>query len=137
MLFDALDAGSYDVEIDVPVDFEIAPADTNRKAVTVTVGNTTDVQFAIVSTLVATDTVDVSASGASFTPGSVTIDAGSTVRWTKGTNPHTVTPDGHTEWSEATLDSTGETFLHTFTTPGTFPYHCEVHAGMTGTITVQ
>jgi plastocyanin len=31
----------------------------------------------------------------------------------------------------------GHTFLHTFPAAGTFPYHYTIHAGMTGTITVN
>ena len=29
------------------------------------------------------------------------------------------------------------TFSHTFANPGSFPYHCNFHSGMTGTITVN
>jgi plastocyanin len=31
----------------------------------------------------------------------------------------------------------GATFSQTFTTAGTFPYHCNIHSNMHGTITVQ
>ena len=52
---------------------------------------------------------------------------------------HTVTPDGHTEWARWETTSTGQSFEHTFNTPGTYDYYCEPHRGMgmTGSITVQ
>ncbi len=52
---------------------------------------------------------------------------------------HTVTPQGHTEWSAANLSSNGSTFVHTFDTPGTYAYYCQPHLGqgMTGTVTVN
>ena len=31
----------------------------------------------------------------------------------------------------------GTTFSHTFNTAGSFPYHCNIHAGMTGTVVVN
>ncbi|HTM57849.1 MAG TPA: plastocyanin/azurin family copper-binding protein [Candidatus Udaeobacter sp.] len=33
--------------------------------------------------------------------------------------------------------SNGTTFSHTFNTAGSFPYHCTIHSGMTGTIVVN
>jgi Copper binding proteins, plastocyanin/azurin family len=35
------------------------------------------------------------------------------------------------------LTTTGKTFQHTFTTAGTFPYFCQVHPGMAGTVIVK
>jgi plastocyanin len=75
----------------------------------------------------------------SFSPGSVTIEAGSTIRWVNGGNVvHTITPDGHSEWETATLQGEGEVFEHTFEDEGTFAYFCEPHqaVGMSGTIHV-
>ena len=135
ILFDALVPGTFDVGIELPADFEVAEGDTVRKAVTVTAGVTTDVQFGIVSTL--QPATEITASGSSFTPADVTVEPGTTVRWIKGSNPHTVTPSGHNEWTEVTLDQTGETFEHTFDNVGTFNYLCEIHDGMTGVIRVQ
>lgn len=79
-------------------------------------------------------------SGTSFTPSTVTISVGTTVRWTNNDGvDHTVTPDGHNEWQRWETGSSGETFEHTFNTPGTYDYFCEPHQGlgMTGTITVE
>ena len=75
-----------------------------------------------------------------FSRPNLTISAGTEVRWVNaGVMLHTVTPDGHSEWSAANLATTGATFTHTFDTPGTYEYYCEPHlgSGMTGTITVN
>jgi plastocyanin len=71
-----------------------------------------------------------------FDPGSVTIDAGSTVTWTNtGNATHTVTSD------DGAFDSgnlaSGDSYSFTFDTPGTYNYHCAIHPNMTGTIVVN
>lgn len=75
-----------------------------------------------------------------FQPATVTIPPGTTVRWRSTSSvEHSVTPDQGTEWQGTDLDSSGDTFEHTFMTPGTYPYHCVYHLaqGMTGTVVVQ
>lgn len=87
-----------------------------------------------------TGTVEVTLQSDAFAPAQVTIEAGTTVRWINGgAVQHTVTPDGHDEWSRAVLDSDGQVFEHTFDEPGEFPYLCEPHQalGMVGTIRVE
>ena len=65
---------------------------------------------------------------------------GTTVTWTnKDAVPHTATsgtgsPDG--TWDSGVL-SQAEKSSHTFSQAGVFAYYCALHAGMTGTITVQ
>ena len=74
-----------------------------------------------------------------FSPAVVTISPGTTVRWTNTTTMiHTVTPNGHSEFVRATFANPGDTFEHTFNTPGSFDYFCEPHlpVGMAGTIIV-
>jgi plastocyanin len=88
-----------------------------------------------------------------FTPATVTIKAGSTVRWTNnGPSAHTVTSDSGV-WASGVLGapgggggygggSSGGTFDFTFMQPGTFPYHCSIHPptsypGFVGTVTVM
>ena len=87
-------------------------------------------------------TVSVSASGTSFGPSNVTIQAGDAVKWTSS-GSHTVTsgtgsadPNVGLEFDQAL--SSGQTFTFVFTTPGVYPYFCRPHesAGMKGTITV-
>ena len=74
----------------------------------------------------------------SFTPSSVTIQVGDTVMWINAGGVHTVTGDTSADpfcGSNAIPVSCSETF----TTPGTFPYHCQFHAalGMRGTVIVM
>jgi plastocyanin len=71
-----------------------------------------------------------------FSPASLTVKAGDTVVWTNmDSAQHTVTSDSGSELNSALL-ANGQTYSHTFTTAGTYPYHCTVHASMHGTITV-
>ncbi len=72
-----------------------------------------------------------------FTPGSITVAVGDRVSWTNKTDaPHTVTSDGGGPLNSAT-EQQNQTFSFTFTTPGTFAYHCSVHPYMHGTVVVN
>ena len=83
----------------------------------------------------ATASGTVSIKDFSFEPGSISVAVGSTVTWTNNdTTSHTVTADDGS-FDAGTL-APGATFSHTFDTPGTFSYHCNIHPSMTATITV-
>lgn len=70
------------------------------------------------------DTV-VSISGFSYSPASVTVPPGTTVCWTnQDAVSHTATSDMGA-FDSGTLNEFA-TFRHTFSTGGTFPYHCGV-----------
>ncbi len=74
----------------------------------------------------------------SYSPKTITIQAGESVTWTSsGPSPHTVTADDGS-FDSGTLN-VGDSFSHTFTTAGTFAYHCEFHVaqGMVGTVVVE
>ena len=73
----------------------------------------------------------------SFTPASVTIAAGCSVRWTQtSTTKHTTTSTTGV-WDSGQL-SKDQTFTRQFPSAGTFPYICTIHPGpMQGTITVN
>ena len=72
----------------------------------------------------------------SFTPPTVTVPVGSTVRWTNRDDiPHTVVSDAKVFKSKA-LD-TDEGFSFTFTQAGTYSYFCSLHPKMTGKVVVQ
>jgi plastocyanin len=69
-----------------------------------------------------------------FSPASLGFAVGATVTWINDDNMiHTVTAD------DGSFDSgdiqPGATFKRTFTMPGTVPYHCTYHRGMTGSVT--
>ncbi len=67
---------------------------------------------------------------------SFTVPVGTTVTWTnKDSAPHTVTAE-NSSFMSPTLNQ-GSTFTFTFTKAGTYGYFCALHAGMTGTVTVQ
>lgn len=68
-----------------------------------------------------------------YSPSLLTLTAGKPVAWINDDNlVHRVTAD------DGSFDSgdlePGATFSRTFSMPGTFPYHCKYHKGMTGTV---
>ena len=72
-----------------------------------------------------------------FTPATVTIPAGQTVTWyNAGPSTHTPTSDANT-WSAGTLAAGQRSGAITFSTSGTFTYHCAIHPTMTATVVVQ
>ncbi|HLZ70764.1 MAG TPA: cupredoxin family copper-binding protein [Dehalococcoidia bacterium] len=77
----------------------------------------------------------VTISGFAFAPATLRVPVGATVTWTnKDAVTHTVTPD-----AEGITDrqlAAGAAVSQTFTTPGTFSYHCSIHPFMKGTIIV-
>lgn len=71
-----------------------------------------------------------------FSPSALTVKAGTTVTWMNDENmSHTVTSDNGT-FSSGTLRQ-GNTFKYTFSSAGTYPYHCNLHAGMNATVVVE
>jgi plastocyanin len=85
-----------------------------------------------------------------FVPDTLNISVGDTVRWTWGSDAHSVTsgtpctadgqfcsPD-NMNCDAGILNNTGFVYEHTFTQAGTFSYFCALHcfAGMTGVINV-
>jgi amicyanin len=81
-------------------------------------------------------TYNIAISGFSFSPASLSIKAGDTVIWTNQDSvPHTVTSDSGSELNSPTFGK-GKTYSHTFTTTGTYNYHCTIHPNMKATIIV-
>jgi plastocyanin len=81
-----------------------------------------------------------------FQPNPVQVSVGSTVTWTNDdSQPHTVTsgsngqPDGKFDSSPNfnPLLNPGQTFSHTFTEAGQYPYYCALHPNMVGTVSVS
>ena len=75
-----------------------------------------------------------------FTPAQVRIRPGTKVTWVNcdlpGQPAHTSTADGGA-WNSALLPP-GATFTREFgAATGSFPYHCDPHPGMRGTVTVE
>jgi len=71
-----------------------------------------------------------------YDPGTVTVKVGGSVTWTNtGATAHTVTADDGSFDSKSLASNA--TFSQTFAKAGTFAYHCAIHPGMKGTVTVQ
>lgn len=90
----------------------------------------------------------VSVTNNSFTPGDLTVPAGTTVTWSWNTCSggdgygngqtcvsHSVVLDDGS--ASSSVQSSGS-YAHQFATAGTYSYHCSVHgAGMSGKVVVQ
>ena len=71
-----------------------------------------------------------------FGPAHLTVDAGTTVRWTNADAvEHTVVANDTSFISDNLAQ--GSNFEHTFDSPGEFTYVCGIHPQMAGTITVS
>lgn len=71
-----------------------------------------------------------------FAKSTVTVEAGTTISWRNRD------PLSHTVTSDSTGFDSGEirpdaSWNHTFTTPGTFSYHCAPHPNMQATVVVR
>lgn len=78
---------------------------------------------------------EVTISGFAYDAAEITVQVGTTVRWTNNDSaPHTVTNENG-EWDSGTID-TGGTFSYTFEEPGSYPYGCTIHPSMAGTVLV-
>jgi plastocyanin len=72
-----------------------------------------------------------------YSPVTVTIAAGTTVKWTNRDDiPHTVVSEDKATFKSKALD-TDDSFSYTFTKPGTYTYFCSIHPKMTAKIVVQ
>lgn len=90
--------------------------------------------------------LDVSIVDKTFEPATITVNAGGTVTWTVTKSigePHSVTSgvpgtdQGKDFDSGIGLKDNGQSFQHTFDTPGTYDYFCQVHPTvMTGQVIV-
>ena len=70
-----------------------------------------------------------------FTPSTINVIVNATVTWTnKDGVAHTVTSNSDL-FDSGSIPNNG-IFSKTFTTVGTFPYHCSFHPSMVGTVVV-
>ena len=73
-----------------------------------------------------------------YSPTSITVVIGvnNTVTWINNdAAPHTVTANDGS--FDSGIFNPGQSWTYTFTTPGTYTYHCTLHPWMSGTITVK
>ena len=72
----------------------------------------------------------------SFEPATIEVDAGATLTWTNDDSiPHTVT--ARAEDFDSGVMMSGDSFSHTFETPGTYDYFCAIHPSMSATVVVR
>ena len=82
------------------------------------------------------DEGEVEIEGFQFQPAELTIARGASVTWkNRDSAPHTATADDMS-WNTTRLAGGTDSAPIVFDTAGTFPYFCEVHPTMTGTIVV-
>ena len=73
-----------------------------------------------------------------YSPQHTVVPVGSAVQWEWLSNNHSVTSDSAGAFPASDVELTG--YRHgpiIFANPGVYAYHCQVHVGMTGTITVN
>lgn len=141
--FEDLTPGTYEAEIDIPAGLELDEGEGTRKSVSASAGATAAVAFRLVSRGEdpGGEVVEIHlTSDNQFSPSSVTISPGTTIRWINDiARFHTITPSGHSQWTRQEMNDQGQTFEQVFQAAGTFNYFCEPHEsiGMTGSITVE
>ncbi|HJQ54325.1 MAG TPA: plastocyanin/azurin family copper-binding protein [Gemmatimonadaceae bacterium] len=74
-----------------------------------------------------------------FTPGNLTINAGETMTFAFGSVGHNVTFDNRVAATPADIPgaNANKSVQRTFAVAGIYPYHCNIHPGMAGSVTVQ
>lgn len=77
---------------------------------------------------------DVAIVDFAFEPATIAADADDTVHWANnGAATHTVTFDNGKDCGSM---ASGESLTVLFLAPGAYPYYCDIHKTMTGTVTV-
>lgn len=149
---DGADASADTASGDVGADTKTS--DTGGASDAADSGSSSDASDAVAVDASGPKTVDVAVGaggGFSFSPSTVTIKVGDTVRWTWDGSGHNVVSGtggvadnkfcspSDTGCATAATSTTGAIYSHTFTTAGAFPYFCKPHAlaGMTGSVTVN
>jgi plastocyanin len=69
-----------------------------------------------------------------YAPNPMTVAVGTSVTWHNSDNTTHTSTSG--SWDSGGI-APGGSFSHTFSTAGSYTYHCTIHPGMTGTVVVQ
>jgi plastocyanin len=89
---------------------------------------------AVVQAAASPATIDID--NFAFAPATLTVTAGTSVTWkNEDDSPHRI-GDKNGTFTSAALD-TDDTFSHTFSAPGEYPYICTIHPYMVGKIVVK
>jgi hypothetical protein len=78
----------------------------------------------------------VSIQNYAFSPQTLTVAPGTTVSWTNEDSVNHVVTSDTGAWPDSGSLATNQTFSHTFTKAGTYPYHCALHPSMTAKVIV-
>ena len=79
--------------------------------------------------------VTVKIANFAFNPGVTTVPVGTAVTWTNNDDDAHSVVANNKAFRSSPLD-TGDSYTFTFTTPGTYAYHCSLHPQMVGKIVV-
>ena len=110
---------------------------TTTITATGTIGSVTKTATVNVTVAAAPATASVAAtSGNQFSPANAVVARNGTVTWTFAIL-HNVTWDNPATSPANIGDTSTGSVSRTFATAGTFTYHCTIHGGMNGTVTVQ
>lgn len=71
-----------------------------------------------------------------YSPNPLNVTVGTTVTWTNNDNTSHTSTANNGQWSSPLIGAGGQ-FSTTFTSAGSFTYHCTIHPGMVGTVNVQ
>lgn len=82
-------------------------------------------------------TTAVSISGSSFVPPDIQVSPGATVTFTNNDGVAHNATFSSTAFPNTGDFATGSRSVTAPTTPGTYAYHCSIHAGMNGSVKVQ
>lgn len=135
--FQSVAVGSWTLSVSAPAGYTISGQ--GSQTLSVANGQSASANFNLDKVVQGSggDTSTVSIVDFGFTPSSITVSAGTTVKWTNtGAARHTVTSDSGSELGSGNLSPNG-TYSHTFGAKGTFSYHCAIHPSMVGSVTVQ
>jgi len=97
----------------------------------------------VTATILNQTNVSITIKNFAFSPQFVTVSNGTTVTWTnQDPTPHQIINDptgtsGLGQIFKSSPLGIGQSYSFTFTSTGTFPYHCNIHPAMTGKITVK
>lgn len=71
-----------------------------------------------------------------YAPNPVTVAVGGTVTWMNNDSVAHNSVSNTGVWNSSTM-APGASYSYTFPTAGSYSYHCSLHPGMVGTVTVQ
>jgi plastocyanin len=82
--------------------------------------------------------VEVRIDNFTFAPGTLTVPAGTTVKWVNRDDiPHTVVSEDKSTTFKSKAMDTDDSYSYTFTKPGTYSYFCSIHPKMVGKVVVE